>query len=76
MKGSENKANYTRKGGFEVMKVVNETPSGVTPRAGCVCSEGWKSTRGLWQPIYNCNCNCTGHGDTTFNANFKKAKNA
>ena len=24
------------------MKVVNEVPNGVTPRAGCVCSEGWK----------------------------------
>lgn len=33
-----------------VMKVVNEVPNGVTPRAGCVCSEGWKSTRGLWDP--------------------------
>ena len=50
------------------MKVVNEVPNGVTPRAGCVCSEGWKSTRGLWDPFYNCNCDCTGHGDATFNA--------
>ena len=58
------------------MKVVNETPSGVTPRAGCMCSEGWKSTRGLLQPIYNFNCNCTGHSDTTFNTKNKKAKNA
>lgn len=58
------------------MKVVNETPSGGAQRVGCVCSEGWKSTRGLWGPIISCKCNCTGHGDTTFNANYKKAKNA
>lgn len=60
------------------MKIVNEIGDGGTasPMAGCVCSTGWKSTRGLWQPFYNCNCNCNGHGTTTFNANFKKAKNA
>ena len=60
------------RGGF-VMKVVNEVPNGVTPRAGCVCSEGWKSTRGLWDPFYNCNCDCTGYGDETFNANHHNA---
>ena len=41
------------------MKVVNEIKSGnggVKPKAGCVCSSGWESTRGPWQPIYNCNC--------------------
>lgn len=56
-----------------VMKVANEVPNGVTPRAGCVCSEGWKSARGLWDPFYNCNCDCTGHGDATFNANHHNA---
>jgi len=58
------------------MKIVNENSTRVTPRAGCVCSEGWRSTRGLWQPFFNCNCNCTGYGATTFNSNFKKAKDA
>ena len=61
--------------GFK-MKIVNEINTGTTPVAGCVCSEGWKSTRGAWQPFYNCNCNCTGYGTTTFNTNFTKAKNA
>ena len=58
------------------MKIVNEASTGVTPKAGCVCSSGWQSTRGLWHPTYNCNCNCNGYGSTTFNANFNKAKNA
>lgn len=43
------------------MKIVNEVSNGITPRVGCVCSEGWKSTRGLWGPIISCKCNCTGH---------------
>lgn len=58
------------------MKVVNEISNGVAPRAGCMCSTGWQSTRGKWQPFYNCNCNCNGNGNSTFNANFSKAKNA
>ena len=58
------------------MKVVKENNSGVTPKAGCVCSEGWQNTRGIWGPIWNCKCNCDGYGDATFNANFKLAKNA
>lgn len=57
------------------MKVVNENGSIATPQAGCVCSEGWKSTRGI-SGIILCNCNCTGYGDATFNANYKLAKNA
>lgn len=58
------------------MKVVKEISPKVTPRAGCMCSTGWKSTRGWWQPGHNCNCNCNGYGSTTFNANFYKAKKA
>lgn len=61
------------------MKVVNEIKSGnggVKPKAGCVCSSGWESTRGPWQPIYNCNCRCQSGNTTNFNANFKKAKKA
>ena len=30
-----------------VMKVVNEVPNGVTPRAGCVCSEGAQEDCGI-----------------------------
>ncbi len=58
------------------MKVVNENTNRVTPRAGCVCSEGWKSTRGLWQPPISCKCNCTGHGTATSKANRNIARDA
>lgn len=57
------------------MKVVKESKSTAEPKAGCVCSEGWKSTRGI-SGFFVCNCNCTGYGDATFNANYKLAKNA
>lgn len=61
------------------MKVVNEIKSssgGNSPQAGCVCSSGWKNTRGLWQPKFNCNCSCQSGNTKNFNANFKKAKDA
>lgn len=61
------------------MKVVNEIKSdngGNSPQAGCVCSSGWKSTRGPWQPWHNCNCSCQSGNTTNFNANFQKAYNA
>lgn len=41
-------------------------------RAGCVCSSGRTSTRGPWDPIYNCNCSCD-HGTKNYNRNFGKA---
>lgn len=58
------------------MKIVNEVSNGITPRAGCVCSEGWKSTRGLWQPPISCKCNCTGNGSATSRANRTLANEA
>lgn len=61
------------------MKVVNEINSGNggnETKAGCVCYSGWKSTRGPWQPFWNCNCNCQPGNTTNNNANFKKAKDA
>ena len=58
------------------MKIINDSTGKAEPKAGCVCTSGWKSTRGMWQPIWNCNCQCI-HGNTrNNNANFKKAKNA
>ena len=53
------------------MKIINDSTGKAEPKAGCVCTSGWKSTRGLWQPIWNCNCQCI-HGNTR----NKKAKNA
>lgn len=59
------------------MKVVNEIRNNkVMPTSGCVCSSGWKSTRGPWQPIWNCNCNCQSGNTDNHNANFQKAKEA
>lgn len=63
------------------MKVVNEIYAAgdggtASPKAGCVCHSGWQSTRGPWQPFYNCNCNCIEGNTKNFNANFKKASNA
>lgn len=58
------------------MKIVNEVSNGIAPRAGCVCSEGWKSTRGLWQPPISCKCNCTGNGKDTSVANRSLANQA
>lgn len=57
------------------MKVVKDLNIGVTPMAGCVCSSGRSKTRGLWDPIWNCNCQCGG-GTTNNNANHAKADNA
>lgn len=58
------------------MKIVKENNSGITPKAGCVCAEGWQSTRGLWQPLFGCNCNCDGYGTDTSSANKNLASNA
>lgn len=59
------------------MKVINEIRKGnITPAAGCVCNSGWKSTRGPWGPVWNCNCNCKPGETKNNNANFKRAKNA
>lgn len=55
------------------MKVVREPNfEGDKPLAGCVCSSGRNSTRGPWDPIWNCNCSCD-HGDENYNYNFTKA---
>lgn len=54
------------------MKIVNDKSSGITPYAGCVCSDGRDKTRGLWDPFWNCNCQCS-FGDTNYNANHNKA---
>lgn len=58
------------------MKVINDSTGRAEPMAGCVCAGGWKSTRGPWQPIWNCNCQCIKGNTRNNNANFKKAKNA
>lgn len=59
------------------MKIISEIRNGdITPQAGCVCTSGWKSTRGPWQPFRNCNCSCRKGNTRNFNSNFKKARNA
>ncbi|EFU75204.1 hypothetical protein, partial [Lachnoanaerobaculum saburreum] len=63
---------FYQKGEWE-MKVVNEPRiGGMEPLAGCTCSSGQKKTRGPWDPIWNCNCQCNG-GTTNYNANHDKA---
>ena len=54
------------------MKIVNDKGSGITPYAGCVCSEGRDKTRGLWDPVFNCNCQCS-YGNDNDASNDKKA---
>lgn len=55
------------------MKIVKELQiGGNTPNAGCVCSSGRNNTRGWWDPIWNCECQCDG-GTTNYNANHHKA---
>lgn len=59
------------------MKIINDsTGTPVLRRAGCVCDSGWKSTRGPWQPFWNCNCSRIKGNTENNNANFKKAKDA
>ena len=58
------------------MKVVDDgNVNGGQTRAGCVCSSGQAKTRGLWDPLWNCNCQCSG-GTTNNNANHAKADRA
>lgn len=54
------------------MKVVDELKVGGRLRAGCTCSEGRTKTRGLWDPFWNCNCQCS-KGNDNYNANNGKA---
>ena len=55
------------------MKVVKEPKfSGAKPLAGCVCSSGQAKTRGAFDPIWSCKCQCNG-GAYNFNCNHNKA---
>lgn len=55
------------------MKIVKDLKiDGVKPMAGCTCSSGYTSTRGPWDPIWNCNCSCD-YGTENFNANHSRA---
>ena len=52
--------------------LISELNVGGMLRAGCTCSEGRTKTRGLWDPFWNCNCQCS-HGTSNSNANHYKA---
>ena len=54
------------------MKLISELNVGGMLRAGCTCSEGRTKSRGLWDPFWNCNCQCS-HGTSNSNANHYKA---
>ncbi len=58
------------------MKVVADVKVGITPTAGCVCSDGSAKTRGIFDPIWSCKCQCTPGAITTNNANSYKADRA
>jgi hypothetical protein len=57
------------------VKVVNDLNVGATPKAGCVCSSGQAKTRGLFDPIWSCKCQCS-HGTKNNNQNHARAKKA
>lgn len=55
------------------MRIIDDIQvKGIQPKAGCVCSSGRTSTRGPWDPIWNCNCSCD-NGTENYNANHSKA---
>lgn len=54
------------------MQVVNDLDVGGAPRAACVCSSGQAKTRGKFDPIWSCKCQCDG-GTGNYNANHDKA---
>ncbi|MFI3214330.1 MAG: hypothetical protein R3Y24_13460 [Eubacteriales bacterium] len=57
------------------MKKIASPQSGGSQRAGCVCSDGQAKTRGLFDPIWSCKCQCAG-GTANNNANHYKADRA
>lgn len=55
-----------------IVKVVNDTKTGNSLKAGCACSSGYTSTRGPWNPFMFCNCSCK--NSYIYDGNSIKAK--